>query len=291
MSQKPRRGLGRSLEALLGDIAPLESTNVARLEGSLKQLSLAHIQKGKYQPRQNFDEKSLAELADSIRAQGIIQPIVVRSLDTEKYEIIAGERRFRAAQLAGLETIPVLVRELPDEAALAVALIENLQRQDLNPIEEAQALKRLIEEFELTHEQVAHAVGKSRAAVSNLLRLLNLSDEVKYLIEQGQLDMGHARALLSLPEQQQTEIAKLVVLKGLSVREAEQIVKNYVLNSSKSQATSNNQLSTVQQQAVQQLAKKLNLKINLKESVNGSGKLIFHYKNITELQKILYEMG
>jgi ParB family transcriptional regulator, chromosome partitioning protein len=224
MSTK-RRGLGRSLEALLGDIASTENPDGVHLEGELKHIALSLIQRGQYQPRKDFSEDSLNELTDSVRAQGIIQPIIVRSIGDNHYEIVAGERRFRAAQKAGFEKIPALIRELPNEAALAMALIENLQRKDLNPIEEGSALKRLIDEFSMTHEQVAKSVGKSRSSITNHLRLLTLPDDVKYLLEQGQLDMGHARTILGLPEDQQSEIAKIVALRGLSVREAELFCK------------------------------------------------------------------
>ena len=225
MVTKKPKGLGLGLEALLGpkvkDVAPAAATDVNRSPGSLK---LSQLRPGKYQPRTRMDEGSLYELAESIKAQGIMQPILVRPLSGGFYEIIAGERRSRAAKLAGLDEVPVLVKDVPDEAAAAMALIENIQREDLNPLEEAQGLKRLTDEFGLTHEQAAQAVGRSRSAASNLLRLLQLAEPVQGMLMAGDLDMGHARALLPLDGAQQILSATEIVAKKLSVREAEKLV-------------------------------------------------------------------
>jgi len=225
MVTKKPKGLGLGLEALLGprvkeagDAAP-----VAVVPGAPNALRLDQLQPGKYQPRTRMDEGSLYELAESIKAQGIMQPVLVRSVGGERYEIIAGERRVRAAKLAGLAEVPVLVKEVPDEAAAAMALIENIQREDLNPLEEAQGIQRLINEFSLTHEQAAQAVGRSRSAASNLLRLLNLSEPVQHMLMAGDIDMGHARALLPLDGAQQILCATEIVAKKLSVRDAEKL--------------------------------------------------------------------
>ncbi|WP_338846456.1 ParB/RepB/Spo0J family partition protein [Massilia sp. W12] len=223
MASKKSKGLGRGLEALLGGSADfVEAPAVKPEQGN--SLPLTQLQPGKYQPRTRMDEGALAELADSIRAQGIMQPILVRPVAAERYEIIAGERRFRAAGLAGLEQVPVLIREVDDKTAAAMALIENIQREDLNPLEEAQGIQRLIHEFGFTHEQAAQSVGRSRSAVSNLLRLLNLAKPVQTMLMAGDLDMGHARALLALDGAQQITMANEINAKRMSVREAEKLV-------------------------------------------------------------------
>lgn len=228
-SKKPPKGLGRGLDALLAPSAALEPSATATPAGTPMMLRLDDLAPGQYQPRTRMDEGALYELAESIKAQGIMQPILVRQLSTPgapaRYEIIAGERRFRAARLAGLDEVPVLVREVPDEAAAAMALIENIQREDLNPLEEAQGIQRLIREFALTHEQAAQAVGKSRSAASNLLRLLQLTEPVQTMLMAGDLDMGHARALLALPGAAQISAANQVAARKLSVRETEALVK------------------------------------------------------------------
>ncbi|HEY4998371.1 MAG TPA: ParB/RepB/Spo0J family partition protein, partial [Usitatibacter sp.] len=218
MSAK-HKGLGRGLDALLG------GSPKTRGEEELAQLPVGALRPGKYQPRTRMDEVSLAELADSIRSRGVIQPIVVRPVGDSQYEILAGERRWRAARIANLERIPALIREVPDEAALGIGLIENIQREDLNPIEEASGLKRLIDEFKLTHEEVARAIGRSRVGVTNLLRLLELAPAVQAMVQDGAIDMGHARALLALSKARQVEIAREVAEKGLSVRETERLVQ------------------------------------------------------------------
>ena len=229
MAAAKKRGLGKGLDALLGT---REENSKPTGEDSLQTLAVDLIQRGQYQPRQDFEPEALNELADSIRAQGMIQPIVVRLLsDKKSYEIIAGERRWRAAQIAGLHEIPVVIKDVSDQTAMCWALIENIQRQDLNPLEEAKALERLINEFQMTHDETAEAVGRSRSAVSNLLRLLELDDSVKKMVEARQLDMGHARALLSLTKSKQLEIASKVVKQDLSVRATESLVKQ--MNKSK----------------------------------------------------------
>lgn len=217
-----KKGLGRGLEALLGGNP--EITTAVRSEGQPNVLPLRRLQAGKYQPRTRMDEGSLQELAASIRAQGVMQPILVRPVSEEKYEIIAGERRFRAAHIAGLDEVPVLVKDVPDQAAAAMALIENIQREDLNPLEEAQGIQRLLDEFDFTHEQAAESVGRSRSAVSNLLRLLNLAQPVQTMLLAGDLDMGHARALLAVDAASQIALANQVIAKRLSVRETEKMV-------------------------------------------------------------------
>ena len=217
-----KKGLGRGLEALLGGSADI--TEAVAIEGAPNVLPLSKLQAGKYQPRTRMDEGALQELAASIRAQGLMQPILVRPVSADKYEIIAGERRFRAARIAGLDEVPVLVRDVPDQAAAAMALIENIQREDLNPLEEAQGIQRLLDDFSFTHEQAAEAVGRSRSAVSNLLRLLNLAMPVQTMLLAGDLDMGHARALLSVDAASQITLANQVVNKRMSVREAEKLV-------------------------------------------------------------------
>jgi ParB family chromosome partitioning protein len=219
-----KKGLGRGLEALLGGSADI--TEAVRSEGLPTVLALTQMQAGKYQPRTRMDEGALQELAASIRAQGLMQPILVRSIGPDRYEIIAGERRFRAAKLAGLEDVPVLVKNVPDQAAAAMALIENIQREDLNPLEEAQGIQRLLDEFDFTHEQAAESVGRSRSAVSNLLRLLNLATPVQTMLLAGDLDMGHARALLAVDAATQIQLANQVVNKRMSVRETEKLVSS-----------------------------------------------------------------
>jgi ParB family chromosome partitioning protein len=223
MVTKKPKGLGRGLEALLGATAPAPA-DTARTDAQAT-LKVSQLQAGKYQPRTRMDEGALYELAESIKAQGIMQPILVRPVSAERYEIIAGERRFRAAQLAGLDEVPVLVREVPDQAAAAMALIENIQREDLNPLEEAQGISRLTKEFGLTHEQASQAVGRSRSATTNLLRLLQLAEPVQALLMAGDLDMGHARALLPLEKAAQISAAHQISARQLSVREAEALVK------------------------------------------------------------------
>ena len=312
-----RPSLGRGLEALLGSVtpapAPTPATAVdahgtssspapAPVTAALRDEELARIpvdllQRGRYQPRLDMRPESLQELADSIRAQGVVQPIVVRPLVAQKagepirYEIIAGERRWRAAQMAGLHDIPAVVRIVPDEAAVAMSLIENIQRENLNPLEEARALDRLIREFGITHQQAADAVGRSRAAVSNLLRLLELTDEVKTLVEQRQLEMGHARALLGLSQaRQQSEVGALVAKKGLSVRETEALVKRMLAHGDKANRKDDADDPRPDPNVTrleQDLADKLGARVSLQHARTGKGKLVIAYNSLDELDGIL----
>lgn len=279
-----RRGLGRGLDALLGGGAD----GPAILdEGELRNLPVEFLQRGRYQPRSEFDPAALQELADSIKAQGIVQPIVVRPLGSNKYEIIAGERRWRAAQLAGLAEIPALVREVPDEAAVAVALIENIQREDLNPLEEATALKRLTEEFGLTHQEAAAAVGRSRASVSNLLRLLELHPDVKAGIVRGELEMGHARALAGLPEDKQPAAAALVIARGMTVRQTEALVKR--LQQDKPEPAPAREDPNIRR-LQEDLSERLGAAVRIQHDSRGSGKLVIQYASLDELDGILERM-
>jgi len=278
-----KRGLGKSLDALLAYAGTEpEVTNDSSRE-ALTQLSIHQIEPGKYQPRREMDAESLAELANSIRAQGIIQPLIVRPVG-KKFEIIAGERRFRAAQLAGLYEVPVIIRHVPDEAAIAMALIENIQREDLNPVEEATALERLLNEFGMTHQQVADAVGKSRTSVTNLLRLLALPEEVCDMLSRGLLEMGHARTLITLPEQAQLEAARLIVARKLSVRETENMVRR--LQTDVTQKTGKFQDPDILH-LQETLARQLKLKVAIQCNAKGKGKLVIHYKSLAELNGIL----
>jgi ParB family chromosome partitioning protein len=261
-----------------------------KLEKSeLKKLPIEFLQPGQYQPRKIMADDALEELAESIKAQGVIQPIVVRAIGHNKYEIIAGERRWRACQIAKLTEVPVLIKDVPDEAAIAMALIENIQREDLNAIEEATALHRLMNEFGLTHQQTADAVGKSRTTVTNLLRLLQLSEPCKTLLERGDIEMGHARALLSLDHQQQTEIARQVVAKGLTVRETEKLVRKTinpvkVNNPVKQDDPHINKLE-------QQISDKFGAPVQIQHSPRGKGKLVISYNSLDELDGILANLG
>ena len=278
------RGLGRGLDSLLaGDMGSVGEAD------SLLVLKVEQLQPGKYQPRSYMDDAALQTLAASIKSQGIMQPILVRHIDDEHYEIIAGERRWRASQIAGLEEVPVLVREIADEAALAMALIENIQRENLNPLEEAQGIKRLIDEFDMTHEKAAAAVGRSRVAVSNLLRLLTLCAPVQDMLMHGKLDMGHARALIGLDGAQQVMLATQIVQNNLSVREVESLVKNL-------EATS----AEVSQKQIQKthvnpdvlrlqeaLSDKLGATVSIKADAKGAGTLKISYANLDQLDEIV----
>lgn len=247
-------------------------------------LDLDLLQPGKYQPRKDMSPEALEELAHSIRNQGIIQPIVVRPVSNNQYEIIAGERRWRASQLAGVEKIPCIVKAVPDDAAIAIALIENIQREDLNAMEEAIALQRLMQEFELTHQQVADVVGKSRASVSNLLRLNGLNEPVKRLLEYGDIDMGHARALLAIEGEEQTNLARLVAAKELTVRETERLI-NQTLNPPKPVETTTKDQDVCRLE--QQLIERLGAKVSIAHSSKGKGKIVINYQNLAELDGIL----
>jgi len=273
-----KRGLGRGLDALLGDVSVKEEKHHLHL------LPIEYLQRGRYQPRQDINPEKLQELADSIKAQGIIQPIIVRQLSYEKYEIIAGERRWRAAQLAGLTQVPIVVKEMDDRSAMAVALIENIQREDLNPLEEAEALKRLLDEFEMTHQHVADAVGKSRTTITNLLRLIYLHPEVKKLLVSRQLEMGHARALLSLEGQSQVAAANKVVKEGLTVRATERLVREFH-SDPKIQKIKTIDKDTLRLQ--ESLTASLGAKVVIDHKENGSGKLVIAYTSLDELDGII----
>jgi ParB family chromosome partitioning protein len=286
-----KRGLGRGLDALLGSAAGStsagdDSAGSAPAAGSLRHLPVDLVQRGKYQPRRDIEPQALQELADSIRAQGVMQPIVVRPVSDRKFEIIAGERRWRAAQLAGLDTIPAVVREVPDEAAMAMGLIENIQRENLNPIEEAAALQRLLQEFELTQQEVADAVGKSRSTVTNLLRLMSLQEDVRRMVEHGDLEMGHARALLGLEGAEQSQAARTVVARGLSVRHAEALVRNAVAARDKPPEAPPRLDPNIR--ALQEdLGQRLGTRVQIQHNRRGGGKLVLNYSSLDELDGIL----
>lgn len=284
-----KRGLGRGLDALLGGAVPsgVISGEEEAKGTDLRELPVDLLQPGKYQPRTDMHPESLGELANSIRAQGVVQPIVVRPINGgKKFEIIAGERRWRAAQMAGLHDIPAVVRDVPDQAAIAMALIENIQRENLNPIEEAVALQRLIDEFGLTHQQAAEAVGRSRAAVSNLLRLLTLEKEVRHLLEQGDLEMGHARALLALEGDVQVQAARDVAKKAYSVRETERLVKKLGQASGKPVVAAKAVDPDIKH-LQDELAEKLAAKVVFQHGAKGKGRLVIHYNSLDELEGIL----
>ena len=282
-----KRGLGRGLDALLGGT----SVNALQEEAAqvdtreLQYVPLDLIQRGKYQPRRDMDATALEELAQSIRAQGVMQPIVVRPIGNGRFEIIAGERRWRASQQAGLDKIPAMVREVPDEAAIAMALIENIQREDLNPIEEAVALQRLQQEFQLTQQQVAEAVGKSRVTITNLLRLIALPEEIKTLLSHGDLEMGHARALLGLPAEQQVEGARHVVARALTVRQTEALVRQWM--STKEKPTTAPKADPDISRLEQRLAERLGSPVQIKHGQKGKGQLVIRYNSLDELQGVL----
>ena len=281
-----KRGLGRGLDALLGDVPVAEkSTNTS----AQQTLPIELLQRGKYQPRKDMNAEKLQDLANSIAMQGIVQPIVVRHISPEQYEIVAGERRWRAAQLAGLQDVPVIIKEMDDRTAMAIALIENIQREDLNVLEEAEALQRLLIEFEMTHQQVADAVGKSRTTVTNLLRLLELVPEVKKMLINKQLEMGHARALLPLTPEQQVIAARKITNEGMSVRLAEKLVKN-IQQPPKVQAK-NTRIDTDVLLLQNDLSAKFSVKVQVERNENGKGKLIIHYSTFDELEGILSKMS
>lgn len=270
------KGLGRGLDALLaGDDG---ETNEM-----LQQLAVSVLQPGKYQPRTHMDPESLQQLADSIRTQGVMQPVLVRPLTGGRYEIIAGERRWRASQMAGLTDIPALVREIPDEAALAMALIENIQRENLNPLEEALGIQRLVNEFNLTHQAAAEAVSRSRSAVTNLLRLLNLAPRVQEMMMQNLLDMGHARALLGLTQVKQIDAAHEIINKGLSVREAEKLAQRLIKPMAERKQAPDRDVLLLQEQ----LAEKLGARVTLTPRKGGRGRLVIDYDNLDQLDGII----
>ena len=288
-----RRGLGRGLDTLLrNDLnnidspsVPSDKNNKYQLAESLTHVPIDLIQAGKYQPRRDMQTSALEELANSIKSQGVIQPIVIRPIAGEKYEIIAGERRWRATQLAGLDTIPAVIREIPDESAIAMALIENIQREDLNPIEEALALKQLQDEFELTHQQIAELVGKSRTAVTNLLRLVALDDEVKKLLEHGDLEMGHARAVLSLAASEQRLAAQQMVSKGMSVRQAEVLVRR--MQKQQAETAPKHRADPDTKKLQDSLAEQIGVPVSIEHNAKGKGKLVLKYASLDELDGIL----
>ena len=295
MTQK-KSPLGRNLSSMLSKSALQHATDNAEAESSgrdsLRSLPLDLISPGPYQPRSVFDAKRLEELAESIRHQGVIQPVVVRAnrnkqSGNKQYELIAGERRWRAAQIAGIEKIPAIIRDVPDEIAIAMALVENIQREDLNPIEEATALRRLVDEFQMTHQEAGDAVGRSRSAVSNLLRLLELSGEVRELVDARHLEMGHARALLSLEPALQAKAAREVVSKELSVRQTEQLVRRL-----KNPPTVKTRLLDPDIQHLQDaLAEKLCARVRLSHNAQGKGKMVIAYNSSDELEGILEQLG
>ena len=288
MSPAKRRGLGRGLDALLTSNKEIDGATQSNLisvdDSELQYLPIEQLQQGKYQPRKDMSAEALEDLSNSIRSQGIIQPIVVRNVDTNTYEIIAGERRWRAAQIAEIDKIPCIIKNVEDEAAIAIALIENIQREDLNAMEEAIALERLLTEFELTHQEVANAVGKSRTAVSNLLRLNKLNEDVKTLLEHGDIEMGHARALLALEDDLQSNTARTVVAKDLTVRETEALIK-------KIQAPEKIVEETIKdpdtKNLEQNLSEKFGSQVTIAHNKKGKGKLVISYTNLDELDGIV----
>ncbi len=305
VNMNKKRGLGRGLNALLAgsrskeilaeaghfpEGAISQTSEGATKKSELQKLPIEFLKPGRYQPRHDMDQEALEELASSIRSHGIIQPIIVRAIGEKLYEIVAGERRWRAAQLAELDSVPVLVRDIPDESAIELALIENIQRENLNPIEEANALQRLMDEFQMTQEIAAAAVGKSRTTVTNILRLLNLNPEVKVMMEHGDLDMGHAKALLGLSGELQSEVARQVVAKDLSVRETEHLVRKLQrpkeLRHSVSPSIDPNVRSLQNN-----LSEKLGAKVIIEYSAKGKGKLMIHYNSLEELDGILGHIG
>lgn len=278
-----KRGLGRGLDALLGDAPP-----ATEKKNELQKLPIEWLQRGKFQPRKDIDPEKIKELADSIKAQGIIQPIVLRKIGDERYEIVAGERRWRAAQLAGLQEVPVVVRDIDDKGAMAIALIENIQREDLNPLEEADALRRLLEEFELTHQQIADAIGKSRATVTNLLRLMELQPEVKQLLVDKQIEMGHARALLPLGRDLQIQAAQKIAKQSLSVRAVEKLIRDLQTEPLKNEPAEVDR-DTLRLQ--EDLTSKLGAKVSINHKQNGSGKLVVAYSSLEQLDGIIEQLS
>jgi ParB family chromosome partitioning protein len=287
MSKK--RGLGRGLDALLGGESASSKSNHA--EGDLRQIPVERIQRGTYQPRSVIREEGLRELADSIRVQGVVQPVIVRPFgedeNGQRYELIAGERRWRASQLAGLDSVPAVIRDVPDEAAVAMSLIENIQREDLNPLEESTALKRLLDEFGMTHEQAAAAVGRSRAAVTNLLRLQDLNSDVKLLVDEQELQMGHARALLGLKGLAQSKAARAVAKKGMSVRATEELVRK-ALAPKEPRPEVDTPVNDPDIRVLQDdLSEKLGATVQIKHGQSGKGQLNIRYNSLDELDGIL----
>jgi ParB family chromosome partitioning protein len=281
VSAKKKR-LGRGLDALLSDPVAMSGSR----DGKLVQLPIESLKKGQYQPRTRMDKAALEELAQSIKARGIVQPIVARELDDSGYEIIAGERRWRAAQIAGLDTVPVVLRTVPDEAALAISLIENIQRENLNPIEEATGLKRLLDEFGLTHEKVAEGVGRSRSAVSNILRLLSLGPATRELLEEGKLEMGHARALLGLDGNEQDAVAKKVAARRMSVRQTEELVKQLQSRKTTRKKSGKTKVDPDVLRLQEELSEQLGTNVSIRHN-KGRGQVIIDYHSLEELDGLL----
>jgi ParB family chromosome partitioning protein len=282
-----KRGLGeKGLSALLKGTS-INLTKTEFVDGELKQIPVELLKRGKYQPRRDMDPEALEELAESIRQQGIMQPIIVRPADNNTYEIIAGERRWRAAQLASLDRVPTIVRDVPDDAAVAMALIENIQRENLNSMEEAIALQRLQDEFDLTQGEVAEAVGKSRSTVTNLLRLIHLTEEVKLMLEHGDLEMGHGRAMLSLIPEQQVLVARQVEAKGLSVRQTEALVRKLQNEKATTEAKPITKPDADVERLQEDLSEKIGAVVKIDHSVKGKGKLVIKYNSLDELDGIL----
>ncbi|HEY9033740.1 MAG TPA: ParB/RepB/Spo0J family partition protein [Pseudomonadales bacterium] len=288
-----KKGLGRGLDALLGASASKPATDSPQPaastsdNGLMRELPVEFMQRGKYQPRRDMSPEALEELANSIKAQGVMQPIVVRPVGEQRYEIIAGERRWRASQLAGLDTVPVIIKDVPDEAAIAMALIENIQREDLNPMEEAMALHRLQQEFELTQQEIASAVGKSRSTIANLLRLMSLRDDVRRMLEHGDLEMGHARAILGLPQQLQSMAAKNVVAKSLSVRQTESMVRRLHQEQDQQKNQAKTEPDADIRQLENELSQKLGAPVMVQHGGKGKGRLVIRYSSLDELDGVL----
>ncbi|MCC5856132.1 MAG: ParB/RepB/Spo0J family partition protein [Idiomarina sp.] len=284
-----KRGLGRGLDALLQTSANAAARQqntpgtVAEDKGELRKIPVEFLKPGKYQPRKDMSPDALEDLASSVKAQGIIQPIVVRPVAAQQFEIIAGERRWRAAQLAQLDTVPCLVRDVSDEAAVAIALIENIQREDLNALEEAVALQRLIDEFDMTHQAVAEAVGKSRTTITNLLRITQLNEDVKLHLERGDIELGHAKVLLAVTGEQQSELARIIVAKGLTVRESEKLVNRALNPTQKEEVKPDPDVQKLEQS----LSEKLGAKVSIAHNRKGRGKLVINYTSLDELDGIL----
>ena len=294
MATKKTKGLGRGLDALLGADAPaLDQIGQASRDGEPSTLPVSRLQAGKYQPRTRMDEGALSELAESIRSQGIMQPILVRPLDakSDRYEIIAGERRFRAAQIAGLKEVPVLVKKVADEHAAVMALIENIQREDLNPLEEAQGVRRLLDEFGLTHEQAAVAIGRSRSATSNLLRLLNLAQPVQTMLLAGDIDMGHARALLAVEAAMQIQLANLIIAKRLSVRDAEKLVAKSLKQADGLDAPSVGRPNRDVARIEEALSDKLGTAVTVKANTKGKGQLVMTFHGWDDFAGLMEKIG
>jgi len=287
---KRNGGLGRNLSALLGNTSSaLLTPNPTSNEKLANNMALDLLQPGKYQPRSLIDDESLQELSASIKHQGLLQPILVRSIAENRYEIIAGERRWRACRLAGMTEAPVIVRQVDDETAMAMALVENLQREDLNPMDQARAMARLVDEFSLTHQQIADLLSKSRAAVSNYLRLMSLSEGVMRFLEYGDLDMGHARALLMLEPAKQQQVAALVVAKNLSVRETEKLV-NRVREERPETVSATHSHAPMIESHIHQLGQRLKTKVSLKQGKSGKGSLVIHYDSVQSLEELIQQI-